>query len=358
MTKIVGPGSDQSKKYAALSADGITLAVTSELGGTLNLYSRNGNNWSLQGGPFSVTANYEAAAISADGNTVLVSSQIFNRSGSTWTKTTTLSCPNIESFTSALSADGKTAVIDSSTGFCVFTKLGPNWIFTASYSGVPGSTFILSRGLGVAISADGSTIALGIPMDGGCAGAYSCVMGFGSVSIFTRMGASWVQQGSKLVGSDAVGAAGQGMSIALSADGNTLVEEGPCDGNSQATGGGCRTAAWVFVRTGSTWTQQGPKLIGTQDQTTDSGWDVLNINATVSADGNTLAFGAPTNGAGTSWIFTRTNNIWTQKSQLSLNTADATRDPGYFGVGMSLSATGNSLFNGFSGIDIGYIYGQ
>ena len=64
-----------------------------------------------------------------------------------------------------------------------------------------------------------------------------------------------MQQGQKLVGTDAVGGACQGGSVALSADGNTALIGGPCDD-------GCVGAAWVFTRSGSTWTQQA-KLVGT-----------------------------------------------------------------------------------------------
>jgi hypothetical protein len=46
------------------------------------------------------------------------------------------------------------------------------------------------------------------------------------------------------------------MSVALSADGNTAVVGGPYDNRSIG-------AAWVFTRSGAVWTQQGSKLVGT-----------------------------------------------------------------------------------------------
>jgi hypothetical protein len=64
-----------------------------------------------------------------------------------------------------------------------------------------------------------------------------------------------VQQGSKLAGGDAVGPAKESLSVALSADGNTALIGGPFDDNDVG-------AAWVFTRSGSTWVQQGPKLVG------------------------------------------------------------------------------------------------
>ena len=61
---------------------------------------------------------------------------------------------------------------------------------------------------------------------------------------------------SKLVGTGAVGTAEQGWSVALSADGNTAIVGGIVD--NRLTG-----AAWVFTRSGGVWTQQGSKLVGT-----------------------------------------------------------------------------------------------
>jgi hypothetical protein len=60
----------------------------------------------------------------------------------------------------------------------------------------------------------------------------------------------------KLVGTSAVGSSVyQGRSVSLTADGNTLAVGGYTDNNWAG-------ATWVFTRNDSTWTQQGPKLVG------------------------------------------------------------------------------------------------
>src|SRR5262245_17717861 len=64
------------------------------------------------------------------------------------------------------------------------------------------------------------------------------------------------QQGPKLVGTGENGFPREGLSVSLSADGNTAIVGGPGD-NANAG------AVWVFVRSGGTWTQQGSKLVGT-----------------------------------------------------------------------------------------------
>src|ERR1700719_3550661 len=68
--------------------------------------------------------------------------------------------------------------------------------------------------------------------------------------------AQFTQQGLKLVGTGAVGQSGQGISVALSGDGNTAIVGAYSD--NSFTG-----AAWVYTRSNGVWTQQGAKLVGT-----------------------------------------------------------------------------------------------
>jgi hypothetical protein len=63
----------------------------------------------------------------------------------------------------------------------------------------------------------------------------------GAAWIFTSNGGVWSPQGGKLVGSGATGAAGQGVSVALSADGKTGIVGGLFDNSSIG-------AAWVYVQ--------------------------------------------------------------------------------------------------------------
>src|SRR6202011_2818109 len=77
----------------------------------------------------------------------------------------------------------------------------------------PSATGIDGQGIIVAISADGNTAITGAPQDNGAIGA---------AWVFTRSNGTWSQQGAKLVGSGAVGVARQDA-VALSADGNTAL---------------------------------------------------------------------------------------------------------------------------------------
>src|SRR6516162_9737617 len=98
----------------------------------------------------------------------------------------------------------------------------------------------------------------------------------------------FTQQGSKLVGIGAVGNAQQGVSVALSGDGNTAIVGGPNDNPSVGNNSGVG-ASWVFTQSGGVWSQQGIKLVGTGAV----GNAQQGISVALSDDGNTAIVGGP-----------------------------------------------------------------
>ena len=236
----------------------------------------------------------------------------------------------------ALSTDGITAILGGPSDN---KTTGAAWVFThrdgvwrqqgdklvgtdLNRAGEP--RFPPGQGMSVALSADGNTAIVG---------------GWGAeaVWVFTRGSGVWTQQGKKLVGTGAVGRAHQGMSVALSADGNTTIVGGWSD-NSK-TG-----AAWVFTRTNGVWAQKGKKLVGTGAVgSANQGWSVA-----LSADGNTAIVGGPSDNpadssvpfgfgaAGAAWVFTRNESGWTQDGEKLVSTRSAR-----LGTSVALSADGN-----------------
>jgi hypothetical protein len=153
----------------------------------------------------------------------------------------------------SLSADGNTAIVggtddnDSAGAVWVFTRSGGVWSQQGDKLVGTGAVGGARQGSSVSLSGDGNTAIVGGWMDNDLTGA---------VWVFTRSGGVWSQQGDKLVGTGAVGSAYQGCSVSLSADGNTAIVGGQCD--SEYAG-----AVWVFTRSGGVWSQQGDKLVGT-----------------------------------------------------------------------------------------------
>jgi len=185
-----------------------------------------------------------------------------------------------------------------------------------------------NQGGAVALSADGNTAIVGGYGDNHLTGASW---------LFTRSGGVWTQQGSKLVGSGAMGYAGQGISVALSADGNTALVGGFADNNDFG-------AAWVFTRSNTVWSQQGSKLVGLDIAASEQGWSVA-----LSADGDTALIMSPVDlGNGMAWIFTRSGGTWTQQGSALFPTADPSVYTDFRSV--ALSADGNTaLLGGLNG---------
>lgn len=154
----------------------------------------------------------------------------------------------------SISADGIVAVVGGEQDSLgrgsawVYTRNGNQWTQMGDRLIPKGAIWSASQplyfGLATAISANGNTIAIGGYYDNNRSGA---------TWIFERNGNRWIQQGTKLVGSQGIGNSFQGYAIALSADGNTLLVGGREDN-------GARGAAWIFQRTGNTWSQQGGKI--------------------------------------------------------------------------------------------------
>ena len=118
--------------------------------------------------------------------------------------------------------------------------------------------------------------------------------------------AQFSQQGPKLVGSEAIGLAGQGGSVALSSDGNT----GIVGGSGDMGGAG---AAWVFTRAAGIWSQQA-KLVGTDA----IGLAEQGFGVALSGDGNAAVVSGPRDDSftGAVWVFTRSGEVWSQQAEL------------------------------------------
>jgi hypothetical protein len=230
----------------------------------------------------------------------------------------------------ALSADGNTAIVggdfdNSDAGAVwVWTRSGQVWTQQGSKlvgTGAVGSSDIL-QGFAVALSGDGDTAIVGGVGDNAQVGA---------VWVWTRSGGVWTQQGSKLVGNDVVGKAQQGVSVALSADGNTAIVGG--GGDNGATG-----AAWVYTRSGGVWSQQGSKLVGTGG----SGLTLQGQSVALSADGNAAIVGGinDNGGIGATWVFTRSGDVWTQQGDKLVGTGAV--GSANQGSAVALSSDGNT----------------
>ena len=265
-----------------------------------------------------------SVSISSDGNTAIIcgpydsgnkgAAWVFTRSSGVWTQQGTKlvgtgSVGNCLQGTSvALSSDGNTAILGgygdnaNKGAVCIFTRSGGVWTQQGAKLIGTGAVGGAYQGFSVSISSDGNTAIESGYLDNGSAGA---------IWVFTRSSGVWTQQGTKLVGTGAIGNSYFGNSISLSSDGNTFIAGGY--GDFSGTG-----AVWIFTRSGGVWTQQGTKLVGTGSVGNgDQGFSVA-----ITSNGNTAIEGGPYDNAntGAAWVFSRSGGVWTQQGTKHIGT--------------------------------------
>jgi FG-GAP repeat len=354
-TGFVGPA--EQGWSVALSADGNTAImgglVDNKLTGAAWVFTRNDGVWVQQGSKLVGTGAVGQAgqgfsvALSADGNTAIVGGPydnshmggvwVFNRNGGIWAQQGSKLVGSgaigsaVQGVSVALSADGNTAIVggtqdNSNSGAAwVFTRGGSVWSQQGSKLVGTGAVGIATQGSAVALSADGNTAIVGGASDDSHTGA---------AWAYRRTGLEWSQDGSKLVGTGAAGRAGQGFSVALSADGNTVMVGGL--GDDSSTG-----AAWVFAHSSGAWTQQGTKLVGSDGV----GMVRQGHSVALSADGNTAVVGGPYDNsyAGAAWVYRRNGIVWSQEGSKLVGAAVGRAEQGY---SVALSADGNTALAG------------
>ncbi len=289
-----------------------------------------------------------SVALSADGDTALIGARrdnletgaafVFTRSGSTWTQDEKLT-PGGEhqgesqfGYRVALSPGGETALVGApddhefAGAAWVFTRSGSVWTRIAPKLTGAGESGKGEFGESVALSEGGATALIGASAD---------ESGVGAAWAFTRAGSTWSQQGPKLTGGEEVGKAHFGFSAALSADGATALIGGGGDNGEVG-------AAWAFTRSGSTWSQQGAKLTASGEV----GMAHFGFTLGLSSDGDTaiIAGGGDNKEAGAAWIFGRSGSTWSQQG--SKLTGGEEVGKAHFGYSVAMSGDGETAIAG------------
>jgi hypothetical protein len=266
------------------------------------------------------------------------SAYVFTRIDNTWTQQAKLLASDGAAgdyFGVSVSLSDDTALIGASGddgkigSVYVFTRIDNTWTQQAKLlasDGAAGDQF------GVSVSLDENTAFIGAYRDDTDNGGDS-----GSVYVFTRTDNTWIEQ-EKLVASD--GAAGDWFGISVSLDGDTALIGAFYDDDDVADSG----SAYVFARTGTTWTQQAKLL-------PDDGDEGDYFGDRVSLDGGTALIGAYCDDdsgtdSGSAYVFARTGTTWTQQAKLLPDDGD---EGDYFGVSVSLS--NDMIFIGAYGDD-------
>jgi hypothetical protein len=225
-------------------------------------------------------------------------------------------------------------------------------------------------GRAIALSSDGSTLAVGAPGEDSNATGVGGVqtnntaLDSGAVYVFTRAGDVWSQE-AYVKASNTDAGDGFGRSVALSADGSTLAVGADGEASSATGVGGDQTsngtaragAVYVFARVGTTWSQEAYVKASNPDAS-----DAFGAVLALSGSGSTLAVGAaaedsagrgvgadPTSNAainaGAVYVFARVGAVWSQEAYVKASNADQYDS---FGGAIALSSDGATLAVGAS----------
>lgn len=297
---------------------------------------------------FSVALSGDVAVVGAIGDDISGSDQgsayVYSRSGESWSQQPRLLDPlggTDDKFGAPVAISGDALLVGASFDdiwgnanqgsasiFVICQGLTEQQKLTAANGGA--SDFF---GYSVAISGDTAVVG-SIDSDiGGKANQ-------GSANVFVRTGATWTQQ-QRLTAADGAASDGFGVSVAISGD--TAVVGAVFDdpgGNSE------QGSAYVFVRSGATWTQQ-QKLTASDGAAGDHFSSVAISGDTVVVGAYLQDIGGNTD-QGAAYVFVRNSATWTEQQKLTA--ADgAVLD--LFGVSVAIS--GDSIVAGAYSDNIG-----
>jgi trimeric autotransporter adhesin len=324
--------------------DSNTVSVTGSLADAIGYFKASNPHLSARFGT--------SLALSADGTTMAVGA------------------PFEQSLATGIDGDQSDAGTSNAGAVYVFVRDGNAWVQQAYIKAsntqpnpnLPGDHF----GQGVALSADGSVLAVGAEQeDSGATGvdgnqADESAPNSGAVYVFNRTGAVWSQQ-AYIKASNSESSDRFGGRVALSGDGRTLAVGVPGE-DSDARGIHSTSvendlseqsgAVYVFARPADVWVEQAYL----KSSNSDLG-DLFGFSLTLSADGSTLAVGATgedsnatgANGnqvndidpqSGAVFVFGRVGTSWSQQAYLK---ASNTHLDDEFGAAVALSADGATL---------------
>ena len=288
---------------------------------------------------FSVAVSGDTAVVGAYGT-----AYVFVRSGTRWTQQAELIASDAtadDGFGDAVSVSGDTAIVGApgadpagtanAGAAYVFVRSGSSWTQQAKLTAADATTLALF-GFAVALS-DETAIVGAVRSESGN------VQEAGAAYVFVRSGSSWSQQ-ARLAAPSPAPYEQFGISVAVSGDTAVVGVDG-----ADNAGGGNAGAACVFVRSGSTWNLQAT-LTATDAAPEDSlGWSVaiFEDTAVVGAPGDDLASGVD---AGSAYVFVRSGTAWTQQAKLTAPDAAP-----FDQFGLSVAVSGKAIVVGAQSAD-------
>ena len=323
---------------AAMGVGGNEADNTKADSGAIYVFVRSGSTWTQQA--YLKASNTDATdafgrsvAISDNGNTIVVGADKEDSSAT-----------GVGGLQTNVAAG-----MDSGAAY-VFARTGTTWAQTAYLKPLAPISISEDFGFAVAISGDGAAIAVGAPLaDNGAANA-------GAVFTYTLSGVTWVADAAVTKASNPDTGDNFGSAVALSTDGSTLAVGAPTEDSAATGLGGLQAsnaavdagAVYVFARSGAAYAQQ--QYVKASN--TDAG-DQFGHGVGLSGDGNTLVVGALGEAsasttqtdnsamqAGAGYVFTRVGTTWSQTAYLKASNAEAGDN---FGAHVAVASAGSAF---------------
>lgn len=280
---------------------------------------------------------------------------IFVRSGSTWTqeailKANTPATAGYFGFSVAITGSGDRVAIGaygadgsiaSSGTLYIFNRSGTTWTQEARFAA--GSLNANDQfGYCVAIDSTGDRVAVGAPMndlnasDGGV------------VFIFKRNVTTWTQE-ARIVPSEINTNIQFGTSLDITSDGSRIVAGAPFLVAGSITANG---RAYVFVRSGTTWSQE--QIIANSDA--PATYDNYGSKVAISGDGTRLVVGclgkeySSYTDAGACYVYSRSGSSWSFERKLISSTVNSYSN---FGGAIAINNNGTRIAIGEGTVQAG-----
>ncbi len=205
----------------------------------------------------------------------------------------------------------------------VFVRTGTTWSQQAKLTASDGAN---DDNFGISVGISGDTVVVGAYHDD-----IGNKLNQGSAYVFVRSGGAWSEQ-QKLTAGDGDQQELFGNAVGISGDTVVVGAQFHSVGGRSSQG-----AAYVFARTGTTWSPQ-------QQLTASDGARGDNLGTSVAIDANTIIAGAPTNdwgnleNAGAAYVFARTGATWVEQQKLTAGNALA-----FDNFGVAVAVKGNTV---------------
>jgi hypothetical protein len=368
--------SDRSGSAVATSQNGSVIAIGAPRNdgngadaGQVRVYRNLSGSWTQWGSDLDGDAADDrcgtSVALSSNGSIVAIGSpqfgtnnigrvRIYSNTNGTWNQIGTaidgIANAGISGSSVALSSDGTIVAIGApnygvgATGrgaVRVFRNVSGSWTQVGGI--IVGGNVLQNCGQTVALSSDGSVLAIGYTGSG----PSNTEPGF--VKIYNNISGTWTPVGAEIVGLNASDEFGRGLS--LSANGNTVAIGSQYHNGSGGNSGQVK----VYTNNAGTWQQVGANING------EAPFDFSGYGISLSSNGEALAIGAASNDgngsdSGHVRVYRNVGGTWTQVG-IDIN-GEAAGD-GY-GFSVALSADANTLtvggiFNDGNGVDSGHV---